>query len=200
MRIRLLLLVLGLALMPRLAAAQVYVGVSMPGVVVRAAPPPVRVEVQPARPSPGHMWQAGHWAWRNGQHEWFPGRWALPPAPGYVWEPARWENTPGGYRFFEGHWRYSTPPAPTVVYEQPAPPAQEVYVQQAPPEPIVEVRPAVPFGGAVWIGGFWHWQDGRYHWVGGHWSGPRAGFHWVDHRWERGMDGRWHYAPGRWAR
>ncbi len=195
-----LLLILSLALLPRIAAAQVGVYVNVPGIEVRSAPPPMRVEVQPARPSPGHLWIAGHWAWRGNQHVWMGGHWAVPPGAGYVWQPARWApNERGGYRFYEGHWRYSTPPAPTVVYE-PAPVTEEVYTQEAPPQPIVEVRPAVPFGGAVWVGGYWRWFGGRYHWVGGHWSGPRAGYRWVDHRWERGPDGRWHYAQGRWSR
>ena len=40
-----------------------------------------RVEVQVARPSPNHIWIAGHWAWRGGAHVWIPGHWAMPPAP-----------------------------------------------------------------------------------------------------------------------
>jgi len=58
-------LVLAAVVAPNAATAQVEVRLKVPEVRVRVAPPPVRVEVQPERPSPDHVWLAGHWARRG---------------------------------------------------------------------------------------------------------------------------------------
>ena len=140
MRTKLFLaLALTLLLLPRFAAAQqVSVGVVVPGVQVNIPPPAVRVEMQPMRPSAGHVWIAGHWAWRGGGHVWVPGHWSMPPQAGYTWEQARWVNEGGRYTFYEGHWRWGGG-------GQWAPqPAVEVETEQAPPAPIVETRPVAP--------------------------------------------------------
>lgn len=187
--------VLAIALAPTAALAQ-QVTFTVPEVRVNMAPPPMRVEVQSARPSPGHIWIAGHWAWRGGAHVWISGHWAMPPQPGMVWEPARWNNRGGQWGFQEGHWRWAAPPQQTVVYEEQAP-VQEVVVAQAPPAPIVEVRPAAPFGGAVWIPGYWHWNGGNHVWVGGRWSAGRPGMRWEPNHWVRGPGG-WRMEHGRW--
>lgn len=78
--------------------------------LVIKAPPPVpvaRVEVVPAQPGPGHVWVAGHWAWRGPAqgYVWVPGHWIVPQSPGYIWVSGRWEPRPGGYMWIEGHWR-----------------------------------------------------------------------------------------------
>ena len=192
-------LVLGLLLLPLPALAQVGVQFTVPGVRVVGPPPPMRVEVQTARPSPAHVWIGGHWGWRGNAHVWLGGHWAMPPQPGYVWEPARWANQNGQWTYFEGHWRLAAPPQPTVVYEPAPEPAQPVEVEVAPPTPIVEVRPALPFAGAVWIPGYWHWNGARHVWVGGRYSAPRAGYAWEPARWE--PHGRFHrWVPGHWRR
>ena len=190
---RWLVIALGLTLLPLSAHAQYA---SMPGVRVTIAPPPARVEVQPARPSSGHVWIAGHWAWRGGRHFWAPGHWSLPPGGGYGWVAARWENVGGQWMFYEGHWQRTVVATPTVAYEPP-PPTAEVAVEEAPPEAVAELRPAAPFAGAVWIPGYWAWH-GRHHvWVGGHWSAPRAGNSWEADRWEhRGR--QWVHVRGHW--
>jgi hypothetical protein len=192
------LLMLALLSVPLPALAQVSVQFSVPGVRVVAPPPPPRVEVQMARPSPNHVWIAGHYAWRGGAHVWLPGHWAMPPSGGYTWEPARWVNQNGQWVFYEGHWR--APVAqPTVVYQPPPEPAQPVEVEAAPPPPIVEARTAAPFGGAVWIPGYWQWNGGRHVWVGGRWSAGRAGMMWEPAHWEqRGHHHR--FVPGHWRR
>ena len=75
--------------------------------------------------------------------------------------------------------------------------ARAVYVQSAPPVKRVEVRPAKPFGNAVWIAGYWRlngrayvWKAGRWvkpkkgkTWVAGHWKKTRRGYVWVQGRW-----------------
>ncbi len=100
--------------------------------VVIQPPPPVRVEVQPAPPSPGRMWVAGYWHWAGADWTWRGGRWEQPRA-GYAWAPPRYEPYQGRYRYAPGHWtqraRYSQPRPPAVVVQHPRP---RVYVQPSP--------------------------------------------------------------------
>lgn len=73
------------------------------------------------------------------------------------------------------------------------------YADVPPPAPYVEVRPAVPFAGAVWIGGYWGWRGGRHHWVPGHYVQPRPGYVWRPYHWApRGP--RWALSGGVWVR
>jgi hypothetical protein len=168
------------------------------GIRVRVAPPPLRQEVRPAAPSANHIWIDGHWAWRGGQHTWVQGVWAMPPAVGYVWVPARWENVGGEYVFYEGHWNYAQEPVQETYYEPP-PQEQVVEVETAPPEPVYEVRPAMPFAGAIWMPGFWRWHGHHHIWVGGHWSAPREGYRWREGHWVE-REHRYRWEGGRWER
>lgn len=91
------------------------------------------------------------------------------------------------------------------VYSQPVPSIYNdpydggAVVEVAPPPPRVEVIPAIPFAGAVWIGGHWGWHRGRHHWNHGHWAHARPGHVWRPHGWvHRG--GRWHERRGGWHR
>jgi hypothetical protein len=68
---------------------------------------------------------------------------------------------------------------------------------RAPPPPQVEVIPAVPFSGALWIGGYWGWSSGRHTWIQGRWERPRPGYRWEPHRWEP-QGGQWHLRGGGW--
>ena len=90
-------------------------------------------------------------------------------------------------------------PAHRVVYAEPVPVESTVIVDVAPPAPYVEVVPAVPFGGAIWIGGYWGWYGGRHQWVPGRWDHPRPGYQWRPHAWVN-QGGRWHLHAGGWAR
>lgn len=194
------LLLLSVLSFSAFAQPTVRVGVSMPvvpGIRVSVAPPAPRIEVRPAPPSPNHQWIDGHWAWRGNTHVWLGGHYVMPPSAGYSWVPARWVNENGAWVFFEGHWNSGYVAQPTVAYAPPPPPAQPVYVEQAPPEPIVEVRPATPFAGAIWIPGYWNWHGRHHQWVGGHWSAPREGHVWENGRWER-EEHRYRWVPGRW--
>lgn len=181
--------------LPAIAGAQV-VQFGVPGVRVVGAPPPVRVEVATARPSPNHVWVAGHWAWRGNQHVWMPGHWMMAPGSGYTYEQARWEQQNGAWVFIEGHWR-APAPQPTAYYEPPAP--VEVVANAEPPAPIVETRPAMPFAGAVWMPGYWHWNGHHHVWIGGRWSAARAGWTWEPHHWVRTPAG-WRMEHGHWRR
>ena len=44
-------------------------------------------------------------------------------------------------------------------------------VPPPPPAPRYEVMVVAPFRDAVWVGGYWSWNDyaGRYVWISGHW-------------------------------
>src|SRR5580704_15746712 len=72
-------------------------------------------------------------------------------------------------------------------------------VMVAPPQPQVDVIPAPPQPGYVWIGGYWNWVGGRHEWVPGHWEAPRRGYRWEPHHWVRERDG-WHLHGGHWVR
>ena len=66
------------------------------------APQPETVVV--VRPSPQHVWIAGHWVWR-GRWIWIGGRWALGTS-GAVWIPGYWHHGPKGrWHWVRGHWR-----------------------------------------------------------------------------------------------
>ena len=102
-------------------------------------------------------------------------------------------------------------PPRRVVYAQPAPvapmpapvyvqePVDEYVVDVAPPAPYVEVVPAIPYAGAVWIGGYWGWGGGRHYWVPGRWDHARPGYAWRPHAWVQ-VGGRWHSRGGGWER
>lgn len=73
------------------------------------------------------------------------------------------------------------------VYATPAPvysPGPVVVAPMAPPPPQVEVVPALPFAGAIWIGGYWGWSGRAHVWVPGRWDAPRPGYRYEPHRWE----------------
>lgn len=74
-----------------------------------------------------------------------------------------------------------------------------VIVDAPPPPPQYEVVPALPYPGALWIGGYWGWGGNRHQWVPGHYERPRAGYRYEPHRWENN-GGRWHLRAGGWMR
>jgi hypothetical protein len=86
-----------------------------------------------------------------------------------------------------------------VVYGEPVPVDSQVVVDVAPPAPYVEVVPAIPFPGAIWIGGYWGWYGGRHQWMPGRWDHPRPGYQYRPHAWVN-QGGRWHLHGGGWAR
>jgi len=66
------------------------------------APQPETVVIE-TRPSPSHVWIAGHWAW-HARWVWVPGHWHLAPA-GRVWVAGRWWRGPKGrWHWTPGHW------------------------------------------------------------------------------------------------
>lgn len=101
-------------------------------------------------------------------------------------------------------------PPPEPVYDEPAPqPVVSVYVEPplaqpapiavgwAPPPMLVEAPPPMPFGGAVWIGGYWVWQ-GNWVWAAGRWAPPpQPGYVWAQPYYEH-RDGAVIFITGHW--
>ena len=73
--------------------------------VVIKAPPPLRVEVTPPRPSVKHVWVPGYWVWETNAYVWAPGVWMPPPEPAAVWVAPRFETRSGVSVFISGYWR-----------------------------------------------------------------------------------------------
>jgi len=73
-----------------------------------------------------------------------------------------------------------------------------VEVVAPPPPGRVEVVPANPKTGAVWIDGEWTWRRHRWAWTAGRWVIAPAGAAFCPWVFERGIDGRLWYAPGIW--
>ena len=74
-------------------------------VVVVKAPPPLRVEVVPARPSARHVWVAGYWVWEANAYAWVPGVWMAPPEPAAVWVAPRFETRGSVNVVISGYWK-----------------------------------------------------------------------------------------------
>lgn len=92
---------------PAPAAAPPVVGTaSREVIVVKEAPPPLRDEPPPPPPpSNSYTWVPGYWSARDGQREWVPGRYEMPPRAGATWVAPRWERRADGYVFVDGYWR-----------------------------------------------------------------------------------------------
>ena len=100
-----LLSLAGILLMSALSGCVVRSGYpAMEGeVVVESEPPPVQVEIQPARPWVDGVWIDGYWSWSGQQYVWAPGRWER-PRPGFVWTPHRWTRHGRHWKYLPGHW------------------------------------------------------------------------------------------------
>jgi hypothetical protein len=73
-----------------------------------------------------------------------------------------------------------------------------VYISREPPVERVEVVPATPGPGYVWIRGYWGWQGSDFAWVSGRWERPVEGRHeWVADHWEHDSHG-WFHVEGHW--
>src|ERR1700677_4632839 len=84
---------------PTPAAAQISVGIAVPGISVAIAPPVLPIYVQAPMPAVGYMWTPGYWAWGADQagYYWVPGTWVQPPTIGVLWTPPYWGWNNGLY-------------------------------------------------------------------------------------------------------
>ena len=161
-------------------------------------PPQSSQEIIEGRPSPSHLWIAGHWRWQEGRYAWVAGRWEIPPRANVMWVEPRWERRPNGVVLAGGYWQEAPAPVPVAVPSTPAP-MQEVVLVTTPPPPLIReyiVERPSPYH--VWIGGSWSWRLGKHVWIGGRWDlPPRANVAWVEPRWERRGSG-YVYVEGYW--
>jgi hypothetical protein len=74
-------------------------------VVVKEAPPAIRVEAMTARPSVAHIWVPGFWVWESGSYVWTKSVWILPPEPAAVWVQPRYEQRASVHIMISGYWR-----------------------------------------------------------------------------------------------
>ena len=91
-------------------------------------------------------------------------------------------------------------PGPVVsVYVDPPlaqPPA--VLVPWAPPPLLVQAPPPPPFADAIWVGGYWAWQE-RWVWSAGYWDRPpHPGYTWCEPYYEH-RGGAVVFVNGFWA-
>ena len=90
----------------------------------------------------------------------------------------------------------TSPVTGCMMYAHPR--AGVVYISERPPLERVEVIPAAPGVGFVWIKGYWGYRGNSYAWVGGRWERPAAGRRaWVAEHWQHDRNG-WYLVPGRW--
>ena len=80
---------------------------SMPAadVVIRLAPPKIRIEKHGMRPSPEHVWVSGYHRWDGNAYQWQEGRWDRPPVAHQRWVAHHYVRRDGGYVLVEGHWQ-----------------------------------------------------------------------------------------------
>lgn len=74
------------------------------GVRPRIGPPPPRAELNTVRPSPKHVWIAGHWKWAGSNYVWINGRW-VKGRPGNTWVPGSWVQKGTYWVWTSGHWK-----------------------------------------------------------------------------------------------
>ena len=77
----------------------------------------------------------------------------------------------------------------------------------APPRARYEQRPTRPYRDALWLNGYWHWQDTSWAWTSGRWERPSdPHVRWVNARYQR--EGctwyhrtgcGWRYEPAHWS-
>jgi len=91
------------------------------------------------------------------------------------------------------HEAYATPVAGS--------PTKGLTVPKRPPNPVEEQAPDVkpPGDGAIWIPGYWSWDDDRkdFIWVSGVWRIPPPANRWVPGYWQEGQEG-WQWVSGYW--
>jgi hypothetical protein len=142
---------------------------SVPGIVVKNAPPALIEEIPPEERPVGEdvAWIPGYWAWDDERNDflWISGIWrALPP--GREWIVGYWAETTEGYQWTSGYWADVTTTETTYL---PPPPRS---VEEG---PNIEA-PSRNFG---WTPGNWIWSQERYAWSPGYWAEGRSDWDWI---------------------
>jgi WXXGXW repeat (2 copies) len=71
-------------------------------VIIRQAPPPMRMEPAPGV-RPGYAWDQGHWRWDGRGYAWEPGHWQ-PMRHHSRWMPGHWQARGPNWVWVEGRW------------------------------------------------------------------------------------------------
>lgn len=71
-------------------------------VVVREAPPALRVERMPEARR-GQTWVPGHWEWKRNRHVWVRGTW-IRDRSGYYYNAPAWTERDGRWEMSRGNW------------------------------------------------------------------------------------------------
>ena len=153
-------------------------------------PPAVRVEVPGPRPGPMHVWQDGHWLWRND------GKIRL--APGSLGPSARGAHDLGEGRLGQRRRRLALRAGSLACGRRARPhPRRARQGRHRAPARADSLVAEVPVGHA-WVKGHWSWDGARFVWVGGHALQIPAGLTaWEPGHWYA-SGGRWFYANGYW--
>lgn len=124
---------------------------------------PPRMDDRPATPPPiaGSVWERGNWSMIDGRFVWQTGHWQRPPRraevvpppprPDARWSPGFWAVLDAAWVWNDGYYIGARPPMPAPQAEQPG---------------------VAPVAGAVWLHGYWRWEQTRYSWVAGYWERP----------------------------
>ena len=84
------------------ALGSVAVSASAREIVIRVAPPELRVETVPAARR-GYQWAPGYWNWSGRRHVWVKGNW-MRDRPGYMYHQPAWEQREGNWHIQRGNW------------------------------------------------------------------------------------------------
>ncbi len=88
-----------------IAGCMLAIGAMGAEIVVKVAPPKMRVEKRAASPGQGYVYTNGYHRWDGNKYEWTPGEWKQPPHEHAKWVDHRWEHRKNGYVYVEGHWQ-----------------------------------------------------------------------------------------------
>lgn len=74
------------------------------------------------------------------------------------------------------------------------------FIDKQPPRPVQEMSPAQTDPRAIWIPGYWCWDNVRndYIWIGGIWRRPPPGLEWISGTWQQTEKG-WLWSNGFWS-
>lgn len=148
------------------AYAQPAIDKPIPTPLIPREPPALIEELPPDQRPTGSMWIPGYWQWDDDRTDflWVSGFWRVPP-PNRRWVPGQYQRVETGWRWVPGFWAAQ----------------QQAEVAYLPPPPAsLENGPATPAPqeDALYIPGYWVYQENDYRWKAGFWSANRPGWVW----------------------
>ena len=91
-----------IAAMVAASLGSIAVSASAREVIIRVAPPELRIERVPAARH-GYQWAPGYWNWSGRRHVWVKGAW-MRDRPGYLYHQPVWEQRNGNWHIQRGNW------------------------------------------------------------------------------------------------